>query len=258
MKSFLVTLFVLVFNLVYSQNDRNDPIYFLADKNPEFLHSDLSLGDYIKKEIDYKEITKYYPLETWQDSMTAAGNFSVVTDSIGNTTFIRTINGDILPDISEKIIDALKKCKWKPAEHNGNMVSYKTLLAVKLIIKQADFFIVAKQQVYSKFEGDLQLPEFEDGEDRWMYYLDHSMKLSKLYQKIPYQARNKNYTVEVRFLINPNGEISKPIAVGAAHIPKALVNACIKIISESPKWNPAIKNGIPVPFVYTQLFKWGL
>lgn len=258
MKFILIIFLIIASNPAYSQNDNNEHIYFLADQAPEFLHSALSLGDFIKKDIPHKKIEKFYPLEHWQDSMTAKVKFAIVFDSEGNVLSSKIINGDLLPEITDIIQHTIKDTKWKPAIHNGKAVSYKSLIAICLSIKHSDFMVSTMQEIYDRIDGEVQLPEFDEGKEAWIYYIKQGMKESKVWKKLPHQLFNKTYTFKVRFIINPDGQVSNPVAVEAFKIPTALINACIKIISNCPKWNPAMRNGIPIPFIYTQEFTWYL
>ncbi len=87
-------------------------------------------------------------------------------------------------------------------------------------------------------------PEFPGGKSAMKDFIRNTIEFpdAALKQKI-------SGTVNVRFVVLPDGKISNAEVVGSA-IGYGLEAAALEVINKMPKWKPAIKNGKPVATFY--------
>lgn len=109
------------------------------------------------------------------------------------------------------------------------------------------------QQKVLQAQSDLMLtkveviPQFTGGQDAWAKYL-----VENLDPLIPVKEGWKpgKYTVLVRFFVHSDGSISDVTSQNYKGTKTA--QHCIDLISKSPKWQPAVQNGIKVNALRTQ------
>ncbi|MDR0812361.1 MAG: energy transducer TonB [Paludibacter sp.] len=62
--------------------------------------------------------------------------------------------------------------------------------------------------------------------------------------------KNKEYgTVIIGFVVDKDGKVKKVTLISGISL--ALNAEAIRVVSKSPKWTPAYKNGVPVAIIYT-------
>ena len=90
-------------------------------------------------------------------------------------------------------------------------------------------------------------PALKDGQDAWLKFLVRNVHSSVLEDN---NAPAGRYTVAVSFLVNTNGKISdivieKDPGYGTGDDAK-------KALKECPRWIPATRNGVKIPYRLTQ------
>jgi periplasmic protein TonB len=81
--------------------------------------------------------------------------------------------------------------------------------------------------------------EYPGGQRQWYYYLAHNLKY-------PERAINKEIQgqVEIGFVVDENGNVKDPYIHKSVEY--SLDQASIKLIKDSGKWDPGVKNGVNV------------
>lgn len=94
----------------------------------------------------------------------------------------------------------------------------------------------------------IQVPaKFPNGIDGWIEFLQKNLKTNVPIKK---KAPVGKYTVFVTFIIDPNGNVS---AVQALNDPGyGTKEEALRVLSKSPKWQPATQNGKPVIYRHKQ------
>jgi protein TonB len=87
-------------------------------------------------------------------------------------------------------------------------------------------------------------PSFPGGPDAFMNYITKSI----IYPEAA-KVKNKQGTVKVQFIIEKDGSLSTFKVVQSVN--SDLDKEAIRVIKNSPKWNPGMQNGLPVRVLYT-------
>jgi len=93
----------------------------------------------------------------------------------------------------------------------------------------------SKDTVYQAVDS---MATFSGGESGWVHYMVHNLKY-------PPEAMNNRDTgrIIVQFIVDQKGKVSH---VKALNGPLLLQQEAIRLIKESPRWIPAVKDGVKI------------
>jgi hypothetical protein len=99
----------------------------------------------------------------------------------------------------------------------------------------------------------ISAPKFHAGDKAWLHYLESTLdaKLALKYVKLPKGQREASEKVMVRFKVEADGSVSHPEVVNAKEVHPQLAKEALRVITESPRWEPASFFGEKV-VLYTQ------
>ena len=87
-------------------------------------------------------------------------------------------------------------------------------------------------------------PEFPGGTEAWKNYLQRMLR-------VPDElGSGERKTVQVKFVVNFNGEVTDAVIVKSAGI--MFDREVLRVIAKMPKWKPGKQNGKPVAVYFTQ------
>jgi TonB family protein len=95
------------------------------------------------------------------------------------------------------------------------------------------------------------LPFFPGGPDAFRSYLAKNITYPKAARR-----KNKQGTIGIQFIIEKDGSLSAFKV--ARSVDSDLDREALRVIRNSPKWNPAIQNGLPARVLYTVPVKFSL
>ncbi len=98
---------------------------------------------------------------------------------------------------------------------------------------------------------------FPGGEAAWAKYLDEHVNaaLGK-FIPMPTGVKKVTQTAHVTYNIDSDGSIIDIVVTNADTIHPKLTEEAIRVLKNSPKWNPAIQNGKPVKYKARQTITW--
>lgn len=167
--------------------------------------------------------------------------FTVNTDgSISDIKVVRSVSPAL---DTEAIRVASKMPRWQPAVENGKAVAVGYTLPVKFKLQDKGSAAPAEPAETTAAPSEKQLPQFPGGETALMNWV-----ASHLRYPVEAIENNEQGTVIVQFTINTDGTISDVKAAGT--VTPALDQEAIRVVSEMPKWQPAMENGQTVAVSY--------
>ena len=99
--------------------------------------------------------------------------------------------------------------------------------------------------------------EHQGDSHAWSEYLQSNLNsdLGERYIKIPKGETIATANITVEFTIDENGDVTdvKADSISIATVHKKLVAEAIRVIRESPKWTPAVKNGHKISYKQRQV-----
>lgn len=198
-------------------------------------------GEAAMMEFLYSQLR--YPAEALENNEqgTVILQFTVNTDgSISDIKVVRSVSPAL---DSEAIRVTSKMPRWQPAVENGKAVAVGYTLPVKFKLQDKGSAAPAEPAETTAAPSEKQLPQFPGGENALMNWV-----ASHLRYPVEAIENNEQGTVIVQFTINTDGTVSDVKA--ARTVTPALDQEAIRVVSEMPKWQPAMENGQPVAVSY--------
>lgn len=97
---------------------------------------------------------------------------------------------------------------------------------------EEEIFACVLMETYSRFPG---------GNAAWLKYIQKNNKLDSIYQSIA--ENTKPWKAEVSFIIDRSGSIEVTGIKSDSIINNAYLAELRRLITQSPKWSPAMQNG---------------
>ncbi|MCG2609889.1 energy transducer TonB [Flavobacterium sp. SM15] len=236
-KSALVVFLLLLCNSVFSQIGGEDEVYLDGDKvEAKFQGGDLNkFADFVFTNLDKTKIEK-------EGQLICA--FSI--NELGELKNIRIVK-DLGGDSALEMIRVLRLSpKWQPATRNGKPFS--TTYKIPFTFKRAQQNLnQEKQQSVVSNEKD------NEGADEKIYvavekpakfpggdsaFRDYFMKNFTNPTKIKNELR-----IMATFIVDKEGSLSNVELLRISDNSRLLVDEVVKLLSNGPKWIPAMQNG---------------
>lgn len=126
------------------------------------------------------------------------------------------------------------------------MVSMKKILYLLLLAAISSQTCIAQtSDVLVSESSQLKKAEFSGGNSKWMTYLTRNLNHNAPKEV---NAPKGKYTVEVEFIIDPEGSITNVKAVSVPPLCKPCGAEAVRVVQSSPKWSPAMEDGKPVSY----------
>ena len=257
MKKVVYFLFLLTFNFPlnaqitggHSSINGNDTTIKLIYKNVDvkavFVGGESKFLDYFQNKFQMPS-----SCNDCLDSIDSLMHFRFVVSVVGKISNIEFMSGqeDLKKKYPEIIIESIRVLenspRWIPGQLRGkfvnsfrevpiNLNSLKLKRKIKIQEQEQDTLIVAMPQ-YS-------LPKFKGGEKAFTNYI-----LDRLVFPIRCKLAKINGNVMARFIVNPDGTVSNVEIIEHNYLCPEFSKEAIRVITQSPKWTPAMLDGKPV------------
>lgn len=239
---------------VNAQILRVDSVHGNVDVLPDFPGGSNEMMSFLSKSINY-------PLQAKENGWVGKVylKFIVKDDGvIDSITVLKSSGYKILDNEAIRVIN--KMPKWKPATRNFKPIKCYFNLPIKFSLSEGivsenqlnnrEYNLTAKANLlfYDAYNNLIKsnntrynsLPSFEGSSEKLSNYLRSNNKLLNNTIK----EKKCNFSV-IKITIEPTGLISKSeIAFSSGSVPQD--NEAIRLVSNMPKWKPAIKDNEPV------------
>lgn len=247
MKPILITIaFIAIFAVAKAQ--QVDTTKFLTsevDQMPTFPGVSNALFTYIKT-------NKRYPKSALKNKVEGEVVLTFVVENDGTLSGFK-ISRHLSPDCDAEAIRLMKNSpKWKPGIRYGRPVRVEMNLLINFNLPeqykaasrrdQMDSLgkLPDEQKVYSTVQIE---PTFPGGFGKWNQYLKDNLK----YPATALQS-GIHGNVFLSFIVEEDGSISNVKIVRG--LSPEIDTEAVRILSNSPKWNPGIQDGKPVRVQY--------
>jgi len=204
------------------------------EHNAEFPGGDEMMYLYLADNIRY-------PAEARQKNIQGKVYCTFVVEKDGSVTDIKILRG-IGGGADEEAMRVLAAMpKWNPGVQNGENIRQQYTVPINFALSDKQQPVPQNAEAFTQVEQGALFP---GGMDAFAGYISHSV----IY---PDEAREKKVQgrVAVSFVVETDGSISE---VKALNDPGAgLANEALRVIKQSPKWQPAMQNGHLVRQSYT-------
>lgn len=224
----LILLFSILINTQQVEAQTNALIYNMAgiDVKPTFPGGIDAFYQFIGKNFKTPKV----------EGLQGKVYVTFVIEKDGSIIDIKVLR-DIGYGTGEEAVRVLKECpKWNPGIQNGKAVRVLYSLPISITTQKGT---PENQQIIEKLVKDTQ-PTFIGGRDKLKEYLKQNFK-------IPQGCPKGN--VFTSFVVEEDGSLSeikilKDMGFGTGE-------EAMRVLKESPKWNPATRNGKPIRVTHT-------
>ncbi|MES2276991.1 MAG: TonB family protein [Bacteroidota bacterium] len=180
-----------------------------------------------------------YPVEARKKNIQGKVYCTFIVEKDGSISGLKVVRG-IGGGADEEALRVLSAMpKWEPGTQNGNKV--RQLYTVPINFALSEKPIIDAGEVYTSVE---QSAVFPGGVDAFTRYLGKTIRY-------PQEAREKKVQgkVLVTFVVEKDGSLSD---VRIVHdIGGGLGDEALRVVKQSPKWLPAMQNGVLIRQQYT-------
>jgi hypothetical protein len=209
---------------------------------PEFPGGDEALEKYFEKSLTYVKIPelRYMKVNAIID---ASGK--VKSAALAEVYKLSYENKGVNPaEIDAAIIkEVFQMPDWKPSYQNGQPVEKPVEIPVLLIPE--DIKEMVRNQRKMNYEFVEQMPFFPGGNSAFLNYLRNNIRYPKETDKTPGK-------VVVKFIVYRFGSVQEPSIIKGLN--PIIDKEILRLVKDSPRWQPGRQNGIPVNTYYTVPF----
>jgi TonB family protein len=204
------------------------------ERGAEFPGGIQAFGDYLSENIRY-------PVEARQKNVQGKVFCSFIVEKDGSISGLKVVRG-IGSGADEEAIRVLSAMpKWEPGTQNGANVRQLYTVPISFSLSDTPAKPVNDTEVFTAVEQSAMFP---GGMDAFSRYLSKTIRY-------PMEAREKRIQGKVllNFIVEKDGSISD-IRV-ARETGGGLSDEAVRVVKQSPRWVPAMQNGVPVRQRYT-------
>lgn len=208
----------------------SEPIYYLVDREPEFIGGEDSLLNYLVKNCQYPEAAK-------KEGITGEIFTEFVIRIDGTVTDVNpysTSQQRLGYGCEEEVIRLLNSMpKWQPGLLDGKIVSTTCELVIQFS-KAGTQSVIKKTITYPEF-----IAAFPGNSEALKLYLNKNLKFSATIVTV-----RDDYDLRANFIITKTGAITDIEISTSAGIEKD--NELIRVVKNMPFWTPAMMYNKPV------------
>ncbi|SDT25893.1 TonB family C-terminal domain-containing protein [Mucilaginibacter mallensis] len=232
-KPLLVLLILLAAITSKAQNTQKDSIYVTIENPPEFKKGDF---------LTFAAQNILYPASAVKDHIQGKVFVQFIIQKDGKLSDAKIVRS-VSPDIDAEALRVVNSSPpWKPGIQNGRPVPVSFTIPItfrlNLPAQKVDSSVLLKTNtssndttIYKKTDVE---PEFPGGLMRFFTgYIRNNEK-----------SKNNEGTVRVAFVIEKDGSLTN-IRITQS-LSESADKEVIRLITQSPKWAPAMQNGKPV------------
>ena len=220
---------------------KEDTVYQVVDKMPEFPGGEKAMMEFLSKNIVYPEKAK----EAGIQGRVFVGFVIEKDGSVSNVKIMKGIGGEC----DEEALRVVKSMpNWKPGKKGGKdvRVSYTLPINFKLSdnqTKKSDNTSDMKPDKNGVYQLVEEMPEFPGGMEAMMKYLSENIKY-------PEDAIEKNQAgrVFVSFVVGTDGSINEATILRG--VCESIDNEALRVVNAMPRWTPGKVKGEPVKVEY--------
>ena len=97
------------------------------------------------------------------------------------------------------------------------------------------------RESYITFQSVAYEAQFPGGLSAWQQYLLQNIRFDKIMPLVPKNVKHWEETAVLQFIVEKDGSIHQIKVINP--VSKAVEDEAIRIVSVSPKWQPAMQNG---------------
>ena len=224
---------------------KEDTVYQVVDKMPEFPGGEKAMMEFLSKNIVYPEKAK----EAGIQGRVFVGFVIEKDGSVSNVKIMKGIGGEC----DEEALRVVKSMpNWKPGKKGGKdvRVSYTLPINFKLSdnqTKKSDITSDTKPDKNGVYRIVEEMPRFPGDDKALMEYIQKNLIMPEKYKgdkdENPKLAEYRSF---VQFVVNEDGSISDIQSLRKSAEFKDLDEEAIRVVKSMPKWNPGKMNGKPV------------
>jgi len=224
---------------------KEDTVYQVVDKMPEFPGGEKAMMEFLSKNIVYPEKAK----EAGIQGRVFVGFVIEKDGSVSEVKIMKGVGGEC----DEEALRVVKSMpKWKPGKKDGKSVrvSYTLPINFKLTedqTKKSDNASDKKPDKNGVYRIVEEMPRFPGDDKALMEYIQKNLIMPEKYKgNTDENPSLAEYRTFVQFVVNEDGSISDIQLLRKSAEFKDLDNEAIRVVKAMPNWEPGKIGGKPV------------
>jgi len=225
----------VVVNKQQKSTQKDEPVFVIVEEQASFQGGDVnSFRNWVAKNLKYPEIAV-------KKGITGKVYVQYAVNSKGEVVDVKVIRS-ASPSLDEEAVRVVSSSpKWEPAKQKGTKVKQQFTIPIAFVNDEQksqqtgeQVFIVVEQQ--ASFQGG-SVDQFRDWVNKNLKYPDIAIK------------KGISGKVYVQYAVNSKGEVVDVKVVRG--VATSLDEEAVRVISSSPKWEPAKQKGTKVKQQFT-------
>jgi TonB family protein len=215
-------------------------IFTIVDQAPQFSGGREALQSYLASTLEYPEIARRAGIQGMVVVQFVVNEQGQILDPV----VLRNLGAGL----DEEALRAVRNMpRWEPGVHKGVPVKVRFTLPIPFKLPEGTPATSPESQT-SPQDGEVftivdQPPRFPGGFAAHQAYLAANLRYPEIARRAAVSG-----VVFVQFIVNEEGQILNPVVtrgVGAG-----LDEEALRLVSNMPRWTPAIRDGVPVKVHY--------